>query len=248
MKEKTALIVGAADDVGSAISMKFAASGAKVVLVDSDRKNLADLAAKLEAAGSKPEVVVLDPQDPAAVKSAIDAVVKKFDSIDIMVSNIDHNNGLPVSESTLDSWSNSLKNNITPLITFSLNVIPVMKEKKYGRIVYVGSLDYLGKANKSNYCTAKSAVFGMTRSLALELAKDGITVNQILKGDIKTSQDQMPEDVEAKAASRLPVQRRGRPEDIAYVAAYFASEKSKYVTGQNLFVCGGESIYSSMSV
>lgn len=248
MKGKTALIVGAADDVGSAISLKFAASGAKVVLVDSDLKILDDLAKRVEAAGSRPEVVALDPLDPEAVKSAIDTVVNKLDSIDILISNIDYGNGVPVTESTLETWSNSLKNNITPLIAFSLNVIPVMKKKQYGRIVYIGSLDYLGKAKQSNYCTAKSAIFGMTRSLALELARDGITVNQILKGDIKTSQNQLPEDVEAKAASRLPVQRRGRPDDIAYVAAFFASEKSRYVTGQNLFVCGGESIYSSMSV
>lgn len=248
MKDKTAVIVGAADDIGEAIGSKFARSGAKVVLVDSNQEKLNGIAGKVEAAGFKPEVVVLDPKDSAAVKTAIGNVAKKYNTIDILVNNIDHNDGVPLAESTLDTWSNSFNNNVISLVTFSLNVIPLMRKGKYGRIVYIGSSKYLGVANQSNYCTAKSAVFGMTRSLAVELARDGITVNQVLKGNIKTSDQGISPEAEAKASSRLPVQRLGLPEDVAHAVAYFASGRSQYVTGQNLFVCGGESIYSSMSV
>ena len=248
MKDKIALIVGAANDVGQAISIKFAESGAIVVLIDSDLQKLNKLSLKLEAAGSKAEIIALDPTDSNAVKTAVDTVFKKFGSIDILINNIDHKDGVSISEGTLEIWSNSLNKNIIPVISFCLNVVPAMRKKKYGRIVNVGSFEYLGIPNQSNYCTAKSAVFGLTRSIALELARDGITVNQVLKGDIKTSENEMSEDAEVKAASRLPVQRLGKPDDIAYAVAYLASDKSRYITGQNLFVCGGKSIYSSMSV
>lgn len=247
MKDRTALIVGAANDIGGAIGARFAKLGARLVLVDADRQKLDEVAARVAAAGAVAECIAVDWTSPAAVRLAVDTVVKKHGAIDILVNNIDHRDGVPISESTIETWERSLRENITPLVSFSLNVIPVMKTKGYGRIVNIGSLDYLGTANQANYCAAKSAVFGLTRSFALELAKDGITVNQILKGDLKTAENTLSPEAEEKSAAQMPVQRLGRPDDIAYAAAYFASGTSGYVTGQNLIVCGGKSIYSSMS-
>ena len=247
MKDRTALIVGAANDVGRAITIRFAQRGARVVLIDSDPRQLIELGRMVEEAGARAEIISLDPLDAKAVKAAVDTVSKTFDSIDILVNNIDHKDGVPISESTIEVWERSLKDNITPLVSFCLAVIPVMRKRNYGRIVNIGSLDYLGTPNQSNYCASKSAIFGLTRSFALELARDGITVNQILKGDIKTTDQPLSAEAEEQGAARLPVQRLGKPEDIAYAAAYFASDASGYVTGQNLIVCGGKSIYSSMS-
>lgn len=247
MKDRTAVIVGAANDVGQAISVRFAGLGAKLVLVDTDRQKLNEVAARVAEAGTAAECIAVDWTSPAAVRLAVDTVVKKHGAIDILVNNIDRRDGVAITESSVEVWERSLKENITPLVSFSLNVIPVMKGKGYGRIVNIGSLDYLGTPNQANYCAAKSAIFGLTRSFALELAKNGITVNQILKGDIKTSDQPLSAEAEEQGASRLPVQRLGKPEDIAYAAAYFASGVSNYVTGQNLIVCGGKSIYSSMS-
>ncbi len=247
MKDRTALIVGAANDIGGAISIRFAKLGARLVLIDSDRQKLDVIAGKVAEAGSEAECIAVDCANSDAVKIAVDAVSKKYGSIDILVNNIDHKDGVPISESSVEIWEQSLKDNITPLVSFCLNVIPVMRKRNYGRIVNVGSLDYLGTPNQSNYCAAKSAIFGLTRSFALELAKDGITVNQILKGDLKTTENVLSPEAEEQSAARLPVQRLGRPDDIAYAAAYFAAGTSGYVTGQNLIVCGGKSIYSSMS-
>lgn len=247
MKDRTALIVGAANDTGGAISVRFARLGAKLVLVDTDRQKLDEIAARVAAAGAAAECIAVDWMSPAAVRLAVDTVAKRHGAIDILVNNIDHRDGVPITESSVEAWERSLKENLTPLVSFALNVIPVMKDKGYGRIVNIGSLDYLGTPNQSNYCAAKSAVFGLTRSFALELAKEGITVNQILKGDLKTAESPLSAEAEEKSAAQLPVQRLGKPEDIAYAAAYFASGLSNYVTGQNLIVCGGKSIYSSMS-
>jgi 3-oxoacyl-[acyl-carrier protein] reductase/2-[hydroxy(phenyl)methyl]-succinyl-CoA dehydrogenase BbsC subunit len=247
MKDRTALIVGAANDIGRAISIRFAKLGAKLVLIDSDQQKLDEVAGLVAAAGSGAEVVAVDFANDNAVNIAVGAVARKYGSIDILVNNIDHKDGVPISESTIETWERSLTDNITPLVSFCLNVIPVMRSKKYGRIVNVGSLDYLGTANQANYSAAKSAIFGLTRSFALELAKEGITVNQILKGDVKTAESPLSAEAEEQSAARLPVQRLGTPDDIAYAVSYLAAGTSGYVTGQNLIVCGGKSIYSSMS-
>lgn len=248
IKDRVALIVGATDDVGQAISIDLAGKGARVAMVDSDSDKLELLVNKVKSSGNEAEKIAIDTTNPSEVKTAIDQIVKKYGTLDILINNIDSDQGFPISDSSFENWENSLKENLNPVVLFSLNVIPGMREKKYGRIINIGSSSYLGFPNKSNYCTSKSALFGLTRSFALELAKDGITVNQVLKGDIKGTASGISEEDEAKAAKGHPVQRLGTPEDVAYAVSYFASDPSKYVTGQTLFVCGGKSLYSSMSV
>jgi 3-oxoacyl-[acyl-carrier protein] reductase/2-[hydroxy(phenyl)methyl]-succinyl-CoA dehydrogenase BbsC subunit len=247
MKNKIALIAGAANEIGQAISIKFAKNGAKLILVDSNSQGLDALALISDVAGALLDKVSFDPTDSNSVKAAVAKILEKHGAVDILINNFDHKDGIPISEGSLINWESSLKENLTPVISFCLNVIPEMQKRKYGRIVTVGSLDYLGVQNRSNYSTAKSALFGLTRSFALETAKDGITVNQVIKGDIKLHADDLSAEAEAKAAGVMPVQRLGKPEDVAFAVAYLAADSSKYVTGQNLIVCGGKSIYSSMS-
>jgi 3-oxoacyl-[acyl-carrier protein] reductase/2-[hydroxy(phenyl)methyl]-succinyl-CoA dehydrogenase BbsC subunit len=121
-----------------------------------------------------------------------------------------------------------------------------MRKNSHGRIISIGSLDYLGWQGKANYSAARSAIFGFTRSLALELAKSGITVNYVAKGEIAAAP--LSEEDTARIKEVVPVQRAGKPEDVASVVGFFASDASSYLTGQTLFVCGGKSIYFSMSV
>jgi 3-oxoacyl-[acyl-carrier protein] reductase/2-[hydroxy(phenyl)methyl]-succinyl-CoA dehydrogenase BbsC subunit len=109
-------------------------------------------------------------------------------------------------------------------------------------------LEYLGWPGKANYSAAASGIFGLTRSLALELAKDDITVNCLSRGDILYPEAGLAEEAAAKLADAQPVKRLGTPEDVANAVGFFASEASKYITGQTLFVCGGKSLYFSMSV
>lgn len=245
MRDRTALIVGAADDVGQAICVKLATRGASLVLVDSDLRALTDLARKVEEAGSTAKVIAVDPTD-ASARATMDVVSRNSESIHILVNNVDHRDGVPVAEGRVEAWDHSLRVNLAPVVSFCLNVIPLMRRQGYGRIVNVGSLEYLGAANQANYCASKAAIFGLTRAMALELAREGITVNQVVKGDIGQATGSV--DDERKRAMQMPVQRLGRPDDIAHAVAFFASASSRYVTGQNLIVCGGKSIYSSMSV
>jgi 3-oxoacyl-[acyl-carrier protein] reductase/2-[hydroxy(phenyl)methyl]-succinyl-CoA dehydrogenase BbsC subunit len=246
MKGKIAVITGAGSEVGRAIAARFAENGATLVLVDSDRHKLDAVVGTL-GAGVRTEVVTLDASDEHAVRFAVRRVVEGFGGIDILVNNVDCRDGVGLAEATVENWQRSLQQNLLPVVSFSLQVIPVMKQKKYGRIVTVGSLDYLGSAGQANYSAAKSALFGLTRSLALELAKNGITVNQVLKGDIAGEAGELSPEEEQKKVAQIPVQRLGKPEEVAHVVSYLAADTSGYVTGQNLIVCGGKSVYSSMS-
>jgi 3-oxoacyl-[acyl-carrier protein] reductase/2-[hydroxy(phenyl)methyl]-succinyl-CoA dehydrogenase BbsC subunit len=246
MRDRTVLIVGAADEVGQAIAVRCATGGGSLVLVDSDARALAEVARQVRQAGSTAKVIAVDPTDPASADAAMKVVSKECGPVHVLVNNVDRRDGVPVSEGRVEAWDGSLRANLAPVISFCLKVVPAMREQKYGRIVNVGSLEYLGTPNQSNYCASKAAVFGLTRSLALELAGEGITVNQVLKGDMGQAAGSTEE--ERARAARIPVDRLGSPADIAHAVAFLASASSKYVTGQNLIVCGGKSLYSSMSV
>lgn len=246
MKGRIAVITGAGNEVGRAIAARFAKAGATLVLVDANRQKLDALVGAL-GTDVKASVVALDPTDEQTVVEAVARVVEVHGWVDVLVNNIECRDGVGLGEGTLENWQHSLQQNLLPLISFSLQVIPVMKQKGYGRIVNVGSLDYLGSAGQSNYSAAKSAVFGMTRALALELAKEGITVNQVLKGDIDGADNELCCEAKQKTAAQIPVQRLGKPDEVAHAVAYLAADSSGYITGQNLIVCGGKSVYSSMS-
>ncbi len=121
-----------------------------------------------------------------------------------------------------------------------------MRKQGYGRIVNIGSIEYLGLPQTSVYSAAKSSMLGFTRSLSLETAKDKITVNWVVKGTIR--QSGISQEEEEKIAAKIPVQRLGTPEDVAGAVCFFAADTSKFITGQTFFVCGGKSLYFSMSI
>ncbi|MBW2083821.1 MAG: SDR family oxidoreductase [Deltaproteobacteria bacterium] len=247
VKDRVVMIAGCTDDVARAIGIDMAQKGARLVLVDNDLGKLEPLAKQIEEKGGQAKVIKADLTTAAEVKTAVVRAEEAFGRLDILINNFDMEIGHPLSTSSIQDWEVSLKYNIYPVVLVSLEVISRMRRNKYGRIINIGSLYSLGFPNKSSYSTAKSGVFGLTRSFALELAKDGITVNQILKGDIRGSQEEMTEEDEGKLAKGIPVQRLGKPEDLAYAVSYLASDESKYITGQTLFVCGGKSLYCSMS-
>ena len=175
-------------------------------------------------------------------------LAKKFGSIDILINAVDYINCKPILETSIDDWDSSLNNNLDPMFLFTKCVIPKMQAKKYGRIVNISDFNYLGMPGTSNYAAAKSGIFGFTRALALELAKDGITVNTVIKGDINLERKELSEEELQKATAAIPVKKLGTPEDVAYAVSYFVSDTSSYTTGQMFFVCGGKSIYASMSI
>jgi 3-oxoacyl-[acyl-carrier protein] reductase/2-[hydroxy(phenyl)methyl]-succinyl-CoA dehydrogenase BbsC subunit len=166
--------------------------------------------------------------------------------IDILINNFDHCDAKPVGELSNEDWQGCFDKNLNPVFYFTRAILPGMKAQKYGRVVNISSLTYIGWPGQSSYSAAKSAIFGLTRSLALETARDKVTVNCVAKGDILAA-DMTDETIEQLTKS-IPVRKVGTPEDVAKAVGFFASDGSPYVTGQTFFVCGGKSIHFSMSI
>lgn len=249
MKDRVVLLTGAVNDIGEAISQKMSECQVnKVMLADSDSAGLDELAKRLADKDIQVQGFPVDMTNFTEVNKVVEDIASKAGSIDILVNCIDNDNGKPISESTFDDFDESIRTNLSPVFMFCKSVISKMQQKKYGRIINISDINYLGIQNKSNYSAAKSGIFGLTRDLALELAKDDITVNTVIKSDIKSAGEDMSEDEQSKRVEAIPVQRLGDPADVAYAVCYLAADSSNYVTGQTLFVCGGKSIHSSMSI
>jgi NAD(P)-dependent dehydrogenase (short-subunit alcohol dehydrogenase family) len=248
VKDRVVLVAGAATDSGAAISQRLAKGGATVILADSDKEAIASLEKKIAAGGDKAKAWKVNMSDEAEVSMTVQAIAAEFGSIDVLINCMDKPERQSVSETSVDHWKSLIDANLTAVFLFSKAVIPKMKEKKYGRIVNLNDFDYLGMRGQSSYSAVKAGIFGLTRALALELAAEGITVNAVVKGEIKAAGADLSEEQLAAAEKRMPVGRIGTADDIAYAVSHFASSSSKYITGQTLFVCGGKSLYASMSI
>jgi 3-oxoacyl-[acyl-carrier protein] reductase/2-[hydroxy(phenyl)methyl]-succinyl-CoA dehydrogenase BbsC subunit len=244
--DRVALISCATDEVGAAIGMRLAENGAKVIISGTDQGKVASLVSMIKAKGGSALGLTVNGTQPGEVKTAVAKILADFGKVDILINNADSRKLSKIQDVSDAQWQESLTANLSPVFLFCRELIPAMCAQQHGRIVNISSIDYIGLPGMSNYSAAKSALFGFTRSLALEVARDNVTVNCVAKGDIRTS-DMSDEDVE-KLASRLPVKKLGTPEDAARAVCFFASDTSKYVTGQTFFVCGGKSAYFSMSI
>ena len=248
IKDSVVLVAGALNDVGETISLKLAAGGATVVLADADKDGLANLEKKVADTGGKVKAFPVNMTNGNDVNAVVDAIAEEHGSIDVLINCMDTAERESVSETAMDRWQTLLDDNLSAVVYFTKAVMTKMKARGYGRIVNVNDFDYLGMPGSSSYSAVKSGIFGLTRSLALELAKENITVNSVVKGEIQKTGQELSEEEYAQIAKQMPVNRLGTTEDIAYAVSFLAAKSSNYITGQTLFVCGGKSLYSSMSV
>jgi len=246
VKDRVVLMAGATDEVGEAIGLRLATGSAKLAIADTEQAKVDSLVSRIKEAGSDAIGLIFDPTNADAVGKMVGDVVAKFGRIDVLVNNIDDTSGQGINDLSYDAWKKLIDTNLNSTFLVSKAVIPAMQERKYGRVINIGSLEYLGWPGKASYSASKAAIFGFTRSLALETAKDGVTVNYVVKGNV--SKSGLTDEQAEKLAASLPVQKIGKAEDVAMAVGFFASDASKYVTGQTLFVCGGKSLYFSMSV
>lgn len=245
-KDRVVLIESVGDEIGFAIAAKLASKGAKLAVLDIDGKNTSNMVSKLKEIGVEALGVTADPADCTGAKQAIAGIVEKYGKIDVLINNSDYIVKSEIVDTKAQNWYQGAKANIDPAYFMCREVIPVMRKQGYGRIINIGSVEYLGLPNTSLYSAAKSSMLGFTRSLALETAKDNITVNWIVKGTIQSS-DMSEEQVE-KLAAKVPVKKLGTPDDVAGAVSFFAADTSKFITGQTFFVCGGKSLSFSMSI
>ncbi|MGW0324042.1 SDR family NAD(P)-dependent oxidoreductase [Nocardia sp. NPDC003183] len=244
MSARTAIVTGGASGIGGAISARLAADGASVAIFDLNGDAAKDAAAAIENAGGRAIGLPVDVTDRAAIDAGVDEVRARIGRPAVLVNSAGLTLDGPFLEISAETWNRALAINLTGTFDCCQAVIPDMIEQGWGRIVNISSSSvHSGAAGLAGYVAAKSGVVGLTKVLALEFAKRGITVNTIPPGFIDTPMlrhtvDRGFIDVEAQIA-RTPVGRIGTPADVAATCAFLVSEEAGYLTGQVIGVNGG---------
>ena len=247
-KNRVALITGAGSDtgIGYAAARTLANGGAGVALT-STTDRIFERAKTADADGSKVKGYTADLMDRDHVKHLVDSVISDFGRIDILVNNAGmvqvgkEETFLHMADLSPTEWDDSIARNLTTCFNITHAVLPCMIKNNYGRIVNVSSVTgpLVSNPGETAYSAAKAAMIGMSRSLAIEVAKHGITVNSVAPGWIATGSSTAEERV---AAENTPLRRAGTPQEVGDLIAFLASQESTYITGQMIVIDGGNTI------
>jgi NAD(P)-dependent dehydrogenase (short-subunit alcohol dehydrogenase family) len=240
---QVAIVTGTSRGLGQYFARALARAGADLVLTSRDHKTLAPFEAEISALGRRSVSLDLDVRDHESIQKMVAAAHEAFGRIDILVNNAGCNVRKPALEVTWDDWNLILDTNLRGSFFVSQAVARHMIERKYGRIINVGSVTSVaGYAGLGPYGASRGGIRQLTMSLADDWGKFGITVNTLAPGWFRTAQNKvMYEDTEwvEYLTERIPLKRPGQPDDLDGAIVFLASEASRYVTGQTLLVDGG---------
>ena len=244
LENRVAIITGGTAGIGAATAIKFAQEGAKVVLWARNAERGKAFIETMKAQGLEAEFEAVDSSNYEAVCEAAKRVNDKYGKIDILINNAGITNDSTLKKMTVEQWQQVIDINLSGSFYCIKAITPYMLEKRYGRIVNASSVVALyGNFGQTNYVATKAGLIGMTKTLARELGKKGITVNAVAPGFIETDMvAKMPENVLDGMRAKVPVGRLGQPEEIASAYLFLASEEAAYINGATLSVDGGMTI------
>lgn len=244
---RVAFVTGAGRGIGAATALRLAEEGARVALADIDLEGSQQVADELNRLGSEGLVVRCNVADSANVQDAVDQSASQFGRLDILVNNAGVLRDNLLFKMSEEDWDTVMNVHLKGAFLCSRAAQKYMVQQKYGRIVSLSSTSALGNRGQANYSSAKAALQGLTRTLAIELGPFGITVNAVAPGFIDTEMTRStarrqgldPDQVIAEASKIIPVRRVGQPRDIANVICFLASDEASFVNGQIIYVAGG---------
>ena len=240
---KVAIITGAASGMGRATAHLLADEGALVAAADRNRSGVDAVIAEISGAGATGAGWAVDVADPGAIDAFVEAVVARFGGVDIVVNNAGISWPSPIDSADWeDAWATTVTVNLTAHARLVRAALPYLRASGGGRIVNIASTEGIGAtAFLSPYTAAKHGVIGLTRSLAVELGREGITVNCVCPGPIETGMTAPipPADKEVFAKRRVPLRRYGQPEEVAHATLSLVLPAASYINGAVLVVDGG---------
>jgi 3-oxoacyl-[acyl-carrier protein] reductase len=241
LEGKVALVTGAARGIGKSIAFVFAQEGASLAICDVDANLINETVGELSKFKTKVEGFVVDVTNFNQSSETINKILDKFNKIDILVNNAGitrDNLFLRMSE---EEWDKVIAVNLKGTFNFTKALTRQFLKQRSGKIVNIASIiGIMGNAGQANYAASKAGIIGLTKALAREFGSRNINVNAVAPGFIETDMTaKLPEEVKAKMLTQIPLARFGKPEDVANLCLFLASEDSSYITGQAFIIDGG---------
>ena len=241
LKDKVALVTGAAQGIGRAIALKLAANGADVVIVDMNLDKAQEAAREAERLGRRALALRANIANLQEAEAMADEAVAKLGAVHIMVNNAGITRDALILRMKEEDWDAVINVNLKGVFNCTKAVVKHMSKQRYGRIVNIASIvGEMGNAGQANYSASKAGVIALTKTVAREFATRNITCNAVAPGFIDTAMTQaLSEKVKEELAKQIPMGRLGTPEDVAEGVLFLVSETTGYITGQVLNINGG---------
>ncbi len=239
---KTALVTGSTRGIGKATALRLAEAGATVIITGRNEDRAREVAKDIKTrTGSDTFAVELDLGSRESIETAMERISEAVGGVDILVNNAGANRDALFLRMKYEDWEEIIRVNLTGTFLVTQLALKGMLRKRWGRIINVSSVvAFIGNVGQANYSTAKAGLVGFTKTLAKELATRNITVNAVAPGFIETDMtENLPEEIKAGFLSQIPMNRFGKPEDVANVILFLASDLSEYITGEVIHVNGG---------
>ena len=239
---KVALVTGSSRGIGRAIAIELAKRGIDLVVNDStNHQEGIDVVNGINKIGQRAIYIQADVSDPNQVEKMIEKTINKFGRIDILINNAGIVMDKKLGNMSIEHWNRVIAVNLTGTFNCTKSAIKYMKEDGRGRIINIASVvGEIGNFGQSNYAASKGGVISFTKTVAKEYAKEGILVNAVAPGFIKTKMlENIPENVMQKFLDQIPLGRLGKPDEVAKLVCFLVSDDANYITGQVININGG---------